>query len=79
MGVRRNKNGDDVFDASDDAIRWLESITGFLAHVRAEYGSVSDMVQGPNWDASRNDYALALLKGLGKEIADFTTEFKDHA
>lgn len=78
MGIRQNKNGDDVFDASDNAIRCLESITGFIAHMRAEYGSVSDMVQRSNWDTSRNDYVLSLLKGLRKEIAQFTTEFKDH-
>ena len=29
MGVRRNKNGDDVFDASDDAIRWLKASRDF--------------------------------------------------
>lgn len=77
MGTVRRKKAD-AFEASDNTIRSLESITGFLAYVKAEYGSVSEMVERQSWDMSRNNYVLALLKGLKKEISQFTKEFASH-
>ena len=79
MGVnRRKRTGDDTFEASDNVVKSLESITGFLAHAKAEYGSASEMAERVDWDASRNGYVLSLLKGLKKEITQFATEFKNH-
>jgi len=78
MGVKRSKRGDDVFGLSDDVIKWLESVTSFLANLNAEHGSVSEMAEQPEWDVARNAYILSLLKGLKKEIAQLTTEFKSH-
>jgi len=78
MGVKRKRNGDDFFELSENTVKWLESVTGFLANVKAEYGSASEMALQPEWDESRNTYVLSLLKGLKKEIALFTTEFKSH-
>jgi hypothetical protein len=78
MGVKRHNKADAGFEASDNVVKSLESITGFLAHAKAEYGSAAEMAERADWDSARNGYVLSLLKGLKKEIARFTTEFKDH-
>lgn len=79
MGISKRRSGrDETTGASDQAVKWLEGMAGFVAHVKSEYGSISEMAEQPNWDASRNQYVLSLLKGLKKEIAQLTTEFKEH-
>jgi hypothetical protein len=79
MGVApRERQGDDTFGASDRTVKWLEGIAGFLANVKAEYGSISEMVERPGWDAARNPYILSLLKGLKKELNQFAAKFKSH-
>ncbi len=66
------------FSTSDEIITWLESLTGFLAHIDARYGGVAELLEHPEWDASQSRYAIALLKGLEKDISQATKEFSSH-
>lgn len=66
------------YSASNDIVEWLESMAGLLAHIRTQYGGVSELLEDPAWDASRSQYAVALLNGLTKDIARAAQEFKSH-
>jgi hypothetical protein len=66
------------YPASDEVLRWIESITGLLAHIRTEYGGVSELIEHPHWDSSRNNYATSMLNGLRKEVTQLAKDFNDH-
>lgn len=76
--AQRRSTGVDRFPASDEVIRWIESIAGLVAHIKINYGEVSELIEHPQWDESRNEYAGRLLTGLRKEIVTLTKDFNDH-
>ena len=63
---------------SDDFIKWAEGLTGLVAKVDSEYGGVAEMLEHPEWDASRKRYAVALLDGLRRDVAHLAKEVKAH-
>ena len=67
-----------AFSASDEVIGWIESVAGFVAHIRTNYGSVSELIEHPQWDESRSNYAASMLAGLEKEILTLSKQFSDH-
>lgn len=64
--------------ASDQILRWMESISGLLTFIRTQYGGVSELIEHPTWDESKNNYALAMAKSLKKEMAQLAEEFSEH-
>lgn len=66
------------YSTSDEVIRWVESIAGLVAHIKTTYGGVSELIEHPHWDESRNSYAASLLAGLRKEIITLEKEFSEH-
>ena len=76
--ARRQSREISEYPASDEIIQWLESLTGFLAHVNTQYGGAAELLEDTEWDASRSRYAVSLLKGLEKDIARAAKEFSSH-
>jgi hypothetical protein len=76
--AQRRSTGVDRFRASDEVIKWIESVAGLVAHVKANYGGVPELIEHPQWDESRNEYTVRLLTGLKKEIVTLTKDFNDH-
>lgn len=46
------------YPASDEFIVWAQSLSGLLTAVSRKYGGVSEMLERPDWNDSRTDYAL---------------------
>src|ERR1043165_7232852 len=53
-----------TYPAADDVIVWLKSLSGMLTRVRTQYGSFPEMVEHPDWDGGRTEFALNLIKSL---------------
>lgn len=66
------------YTASDEIIRWIESITGLLTYIESEYGGIPELVEHPRWDDSRNKYAASLLSGLKRDISRASQELNEH-
>jgi hypothetical protein len=68
----------DHYSASDDVLQWLESISGLVTYIQSKYGGVLKLIENSKWDESKNQYALALVLALKREIALLEKEFKIH-
>jgi hypothetical protein len=66
------------FPASDEFIVWAQSLSGMLTKMRTEYGSVSEMVERPDWDGAKTDLALKLLKTLRTNLTKVEKELTNH-
>lgn len=75
---RRHSKAMSKYTASDEIIQWLESVTGLLAHIRSQYGGVPELLEDPDWDPSRSQYAVSLLNGLKNDISRAAKEFSSH-
>jgi hypothetical protein len=73
MGMKRKQ-----YPASDEFIVWAQSLSGMLTKMRTEYGSVSEMVERPEWDDAKTDLALKLLKTLRTNITKVEKELASH-
>lgn len=71
-------NGPSQYPASDELVVWLQSLSGMLTKVKTEYGSISQLVEQPDWDGSRTDLVLRLLTSLREHIEDVEKELSDH-
>jgi hypothetical protein len=66
------------FDASDEFIAWTQSLSGMLTKMRTEYGSISEMVEHPQWDESKTSLALKLLRSLRGNLSKLEKELSSH-
>jgi hypothetical protein len=66
------------YPASDEFIVWAQSLSGMLTKMRTEYGSVAEMVEGPDWDEAKTDLALKLLKTLRTNLVKVEKELANH-
>ena len=66
------------YAVSDEFIKWAEGLSGLIASINVEYGGIAEMLENPRWDSSRNNYAVALLDGLKKDVAQIAKELKSH-
>jgi hypothetical protein len=66
------------YSASDELIKWMEGMAGLLAHIRTEYGGVSELLENPHWNPARNTYASSLIAALHQDIGKLAREFKEH-
>jgi hypothetical protein len=64
--------------ASDEFIVWAQSLSGMLTKMRTEYGSISEMVERPEWDGAKTDLALKLLKTLRTNLTKVEKELASH-
>lgn len=58
------------FPASDEYVVWAQSLSGMLTKIKTTYGSVSEMVEHPDWDESKTQFFL-LLGNLGFKLAHY--------
>ncbi len=63
---------------AQEIIRWIESVSGLMTHVRTAYGDVDSMLGSPEWDDSKTEYLLGLVKCVRCEIAEFAEELQGH-
>ncbi len=66
------------YKASDDFIAWAQSLSGMLTKIRTEFGSVSAMIEHPEWDESKTDNALFLIKSLRAHLSKIDRELSSH-
>ena len=66
------------FAASDELIVWAQSLSGMLTKIRTEYGGIAQMVERPDWDESKTDLALKLMKSLKINISRMEKELASH-
>lgn len=66
------------YPASDEFIVWAQSLSGLLTTAATRYGTLSEMLEHPDWDESRTDYALRLVKSLRKHIKRIEEEMTAH-
>jgi hypothetical protein len=66
------------FEASNEFVRWAESIGGMLTKITTKYGSISAMVEHSDWDEGKTCYALSLLQSLRREISKIDKELASH-
>lgn len=66
------------YAASDEFIVWAQSLSGMLTKIRTEYGTISKMVERPDWDASKTDLTLRLLTTLRTNLTRVEKELADH-
>ena len=76
--IAKHRNEVNRYSASDEVVRWIESVTGLLTYIRTEYGGVAELIEHPQWDATQNGYATSMLAGLKKEVTQLAKEFKEH-
>jgi hypothetical protein len=66
------------YPTSDEFIVWAQSLSGMLTKMRTEYGSISEMVERPDWDDGKTDLALKLLKTLRTNLTRVEKELANH-
>ena len=67
------------YTASDEFIAWAQSVSGLLTTIKTKYGGVEEMVERPDWDGARTEFALSLLRGfLLRNISKMEKELADH-
>jgi hypothetical protein len=66
------------YPVSDEFIVWAQSLSGMLTKMRTEYGSISEMVERSDWDGSKTDLALKLLKTLRTNLTKVEKELTSH-
>lgn len=66
------------FPASDEFIVWAQSLSGMLTKMRTDYGSISEMVECPEWDEAKTDVALKLLRSLKFHLGKIEKELSSH-
>lgn len=66
------------FAASDEFIAWAQSLSGCLTTIRAKHGSIVDMVESPQWDEGKTQYALALIQSLHIHLSHLDSELTTH-
>jgi len=62
----------------NDIVGWLESLSGALSTIEVEFGGISELVEKSEWDHTKTDYLLQLLKGLKASVYSLETELRDH-
>lgn len=67
------------FSASDEFIVWAQSLSGMLTRIRTQYGSLAEMLESPEWDENKTEYAVRLMKSLHSHLRDIETEMSSHA
>jgi hypothetical protein len=66
------------FISSDEFIAWTKSLSGLLTKIRTEYGGAANMVERSDWDESKTDLALKLIKSLRVSISKVEKELAHH-
>jgi hypothetical protein len=63
---------------SDQFIAWGESLSGFLSTVKVKYGGAANMVERPDWDDSKTEYAVQLVRSLRRHLSKLEQELSQH-
>lgn len=66
------------YEASDEFIVWLESLSGMLTKIKTEYGGIVALVEHPNWDENRTMHAARLVRALRCHLHSIDEELADH-
>lgn len=64
--------------ASHEFIVWAESLSGMLTSLRTSYGSTEEMLERPDWDESKTEYLLELVRCLRDDLTMLDEEMRDH-
>jgi hypothetical protein len=67
-----------TYPVSDEIVRWVESLVGVATKIETEYGGVSEMLERPDWDASKTGYVRDLLNRLYTRLGEIKGEIDDH-
>jgi hypothetical protein len=66
------------FPASDEYVVWAQSLSGMLTKLKTAYGSISEMVEHPEWDEGKTLHFLQLIKGLNRHLSAVDKELSEH-
>jgi len=66
------------YAASDEFIRWLESLSGMLTKIKTEYGTIAELVEHPDWDDNRTMHAARLVRALRQHLHSIDEELAEH-
>lgn len=66
------------FPASDEFIVWAQSLSGMLTTMNTTYGGIAEMVEHPDWDEGKTQYALSLIKSLHVHLERIDLELTNH-
>lgn len=66
------------YPASDEFLAWAQSLSAMLTRLRTTYGTVAELIEHPEWDEGKTEYAEQLVKSLRKHIHDVEMEFRKH-
>ncbi len=64
--------------ASDEFIARMESMSAMLTKIRTKYGSVTSLVEHPNWDDNRTMHAARLVHALLHNLHSIDEELTNH-
>jgi hypothetical protein len=79
VGYRTSSRGvEGRFTVSDQFIAWAESLSGFLSTVKVTYGGVESMVERPDWEEEKTEYAVQLVRSLHRHLGKLEKELNQH-
>ncbi len=65
------------YSASDEVIARLQSVSGLLTTIKTKYGGAGQMVERPDCDDARTDFALNMLRSLKANISKVEKELAE--
>lgn len=66
------------YSASDEYVVWAQSLSGMLTKIKTTYGGIVNMVEHVDWDESKTQYFLQLVKSLQRNLKAIDKELSDH-
>ena len=66
------------YPASDKFLTWTQSLSGMLTKMKTDHGSISEMVESAEWDSSKTDLALKMLRSLRINLDKMQKELEAH-
>jgi hypothetical protein len=66
------------YGASDEFVSWAESLSGLLTTIDTKYGGAECMLERADWDESRTEYALQLVRDLRVHLQRLEEEMVSH-
>jgi hypothetical protein len=67
-----------MFSASDEFIVWAQSLSGMLTKIRQRYGSISEMLEHPDWNEDKTGIICRLVHSLYEDMQIIDMEMTNH-
>ncbi|MBM79936.1 MAG: hypothetical protein CMJ78_05000 [Planctomycetaceae bacterium] len=64
--------------ATNEVLNWMHGLSGFFTKMRSDYGTISQMLEHPDWDENRTEYTKTLMESLAAELTTAAKEIREH-